>query len=85
MSETATERVIRKLKYNKAFVSGYLDDLVDNETRLIMNNVNNKGRTSQVKFLLNQGWSVDEIVHEGKRVRKLIVKHVKGFKVRKKK
>jgi predicted transcriptional regulator len=73
------QRVISKLQRKKAWQSGYLDELVDSTTRLIMNDVNNKGRTAQVKFLLDNGWSVNEIVSEGKRIRTLIVKHVKGM------
>jgi len=77
--EHNTQRVIGKLQRKKAWQSGYLDELVDSTTRLIMNDVNNKGRTAQVKFLLDNGWSVNEIVSEGKRIRTLIVKHVKGM------
>jgi hypothetical protein len=74
--EHNTKRVISKLQRKKAWTRGYLDDLVDSTTRIIMNDVNNKGRTAQVKFLLSHGWSVNEIVNEGRRVRKLIVKYV---------
>ena len=77
--EHNTQRVIGKLQRKKAWQSGYIDELVDSTTRLIMNDVNNKGRTAQVKFLLDNGWSVNEIVSEGKRIRTLIVKHVKGM------
>lgn len=77
--ERRISRIKRRLKKRKAWIHGYLDDFVDNQTRIIANNLYNQGLEAQVKFLLEHGITVNEIVKEGKRVRKLVVDHFTGM------
>ena len=70
--ETIKRRLLRK----KAWQANYLDECVDSTLRIMGNELSNKGPRAQVKFLLAHGWSVKEIVREGRRVKKWIVKQV---------
>lgn len=71
------ETIKRRLKRKHAWKPNYLDGLVDNTTRIIMNQLANKGPRAQCEFLLEHGVTVDEIVKHGKEVSHYIRKHAK--------
>ncbi len=73
------ETIKRRLKRKDAWRVGYIDDLVESTVRIMQNELYNKGIRAQCNFLMQNGVSVDEIVEEGKKVRKLISKHMKGI------
>lgn len=73
------ETIKRRLKRKNAWHHNYLDELVDTETRSLCNWLANKGPRAQCQYLINNGWTVDEIVKEGKRQRRHIEDHFKSI------
>jgi hypothetical protein len=73
------ETIKRRLKRKDAWHRNYLDDLVDSATRVLANDLANDGPRAQCEFLLQNGWTVDEIVSAGRKVRRLIHKHMSGL------
>ena len=71
------ETIKRRLNRKDAWHHNYLDDLVDSEMRALANRLANNGPRAQSHFLLNNGWTVKEIVKHGRRTRKSIYKHMK--------
>lgn len=76
---TSVETIKRRLKRKEAWQFNFLDELVTSTMRTMGNHLANKGPRAQCEFLLEHGWTIDEIVKEGRRVRRLIRKHNAGF------
>ena len=76
---TETDTIKRRLKRKEAWQHNYLDDLVTSTMRSKANQLSNKGPRAQCNYLLQNGWTIDEIVEEGRRVRRLIRKHMSGL------
>lgn len=79
MSLHEENTIKRRLKRHDSWHCNYLDILVDSELRMQGNTLANKGPRQQCRFLLKHGWTIDEIVKEGKRQRKYIVKQMQGM------
>jgi len=73
------ETIKRRLKRKDAWEFNYLDDMVTSTMRSIANRLANKGPRAQCEFLLKHGWTVKEIVSEGRSIRRYIRKHNAGF------
>jgi len=61
MTTDKIENIVSEAK-NKKIDSSYFDDFVHNTASIIASKVNNEGIESQIKFLLKNGWSFDDIV-----------------------
>ncbi len=76
--EAQVETVRRRLKRKHAWGFHYMEDLARDAAQQMINDLtNHKSDSYLVQFLLERGFSPEEIVHEGKRVRKLVVRHHK--------
>jgi hypothetical protein len=77
--ERRMARVKRRLKRKDAWHCNYLDELVDSVLRIKCNRLANSGPQAQCKFLLRNGYTVDEIVSYARRLRKSVRKYMKTF------
>lgn len=73
------DKIRHKLKKYGAWEMGYLDELIDSQTRVIFNEVRNKSLEEQCKFLIEHGWDVNSIINHGKRIANLIHQHNNGI------
>ena len=75
------ENMIKKrLVKRRAWHHNYLDDMVEDALRIKGNQLASAGPREQVKFLIDCGYTSDEIVKSAKRIRKYITKHVKELR-----
>lgn len=79
------EKIKRRLKRKDAWHYNYLDEIVENTMRIKQNQLANRGPRAQVKFLLRNGWNKEEIIKEGRRVRRIIYKAMSAMATPKKK
>lgn len=73
---SSVNTIKRRLKRKDAWKFNYLDELVDSAMRSKANHLANKGPRAQCDYLLRNGWTIDEIVKEGIRVRRAIREHM---------
>ena len=63
MTIDEVESIVSEAK-NRKINARYFDDFVHNTASIMASKINNEGIKSQIHFLLENGWSVDDIKNE---------------------
>lgn len=74
--EKRTKRIKRKLKSKGIWGLGYLEEITRNQAQVMINGFSEE---QMIKFLLKRSFSVDEILSEARKMKKLLYDHFKGI------